>query len=81
VLDGRTQADWGLLTAGLRIIFSDMSENLESPPQPGAGDKTPPAKPEARPKPLTKPEEFGGPPGLEPTRYGDWERGGRCVDF
>ncbi len=28
-----------------------------------------------------KPVEFGGPPGPEPTRYGDWERNGRCVDF
>ena len=26
-------------------------------------------------------EEVGGPKGLEPTRYGDWERKGRCIDF
>ena len=25
--------------------------------------------------------EIGGPKGLEPTRYGDWEKSGRCVDF
>jgi hypothetical protein len=25
--------------------------------------------------------EVNGPKGLEPTRYGDWERKGRCVDF
>lgn len=25
--------------------------------------------------------EEGGPRGPEPTRYGDWERKGRCVDF
>ena len=25
--------------------------------------------------------EHGGPRGLEPTRYGDWERGGRASDF
>ncbi len=25
--------------------------------------------------------ELGGPKGEEPTRYGDWERGGRAVDF
>uniref|UniRef100_UPI00358F25FF succinate dehydrogenase assembly factor 4, mitochondrial n=1 Tax=Myxine glutinosa TaxID=7769 RepID=UPI00358F25FF len=25
--------------------------------------------------------EQGGPRGPEPTRYGDWERKGRCVDF
>jgi len=27
------------------------------------------------------PEEVGGPKGLEPTRFGDWERNGRCSDF
>ena len=27
------------------------------------------------------PEEVGGPAGPEPTRYGDWERKGLCVDF
>jgi hypothetical protein len=26
-------------------------------------------------------EEIGGPSGPEPTRYGDWERKGRCIDF
>lgn len=26
-------------------------------------------------------EEIGGPKGLEPTRYGDWERKGRAIDF
>ncbi|RLN11224.1 hypothetical protein C2845_PM09G03370 [Panicum miliaceum] len=25
--------------------------------------------------------EIGGPRGPEPTRYGDWERSGRCSDF
>lgn len=28
-----------------------------------------------------KPNESGGPKGLEPTRYGDWERKGIAVDF
>ena len=28
-----------------------------------------------------KPVEIGGPKGLEPTRYGDWEKAGRCIDF
>ncbi len=26
-------------------------------------------------------KEFGGPKGKEPTRYGDWEKNGRCIDF
>ena len=25
--------------------------------------------------------EVGGPKGAEPTRFGDWERAGRCIDF
>ncbi len=25
--------------------------------------------------------EIGGRKGLDPTRYGDWEKGGRCIDF
>ncbi|XP_010008325.1 PREDICTED: UPF0369 protein C6orf57 homolog [Nestor notabilis] len=29
--------------------------------------------------PVTK--ERGGPKGPEPTRFGDWERKGRCIDF
>lgn len=28
-----------------------------------------------------KQAETGGPEGLEPTRYGDWEKAGRCSDF
>lgn len=27
------------------------------------------------------PREIGGPEGPEPTRYGDWEKKGRCIDF
>jgi hypothetical protein len=29
----------------------------------------------------TQPREIGGPPGPEPTRFGDWEKKGRCIDF
>ncbi|NBC22598.1 MAG: DUF1674 domain-containing protein [Gammaproteobacteria bacterium] len=27
------------------------------------------------------PKEIGGRQGPDPTRYGDWEKGGRCIDF
>jgi hypothetical protein len=36
--------------------------------------KKPPAQ-----KPPVK--EIGGQEGPDPTRYGDWEKGGRCTDF
>ena len=26
-------------------------------------------------------KEIGGRKGPEPTRYGDWEKNGRCIDF
>ena len=28
-----------------------------------------------------KNKEIGGRDGPEPTRYGDWEKNGRCIDF
>lgn len=40
------------------------------------------------PDPSVKPErvqdgpgEIGGRDGPDPTRYGDWEKNGRCIDF
>ena len=50
-----------------------------TPPQPATSpEPSPPAEPAAKPK---QPLEFGGPKGPEPTRYGDWEKAGRCIDF
>ena len=56
---------------------------------PGAAKKAPakairkqPAEAGAAAKePDAKPPETGGRGGLDPTRYGDWEKDGRCVDF
>jgi hypothetical protein len=31
--------------------------------------------------PPAVPREIGGRDGPEPTRFGDWEKGGRCIDF
>jgi hypothetical protein len=47
------------------------------------------AKPTAKPEPEKpvppgqpkKVEEIGGPPGPEPTRYGDWQFNGKVTDF
>ena len=42
-------------------------------------------KPQNGPSSITRveqpPGEIGGPKGPEPTRYGDWEKGGRVSDF
>jgi hypothetical protein len=47
-----------------------------------------PDTPSVEPDPLAgraaavpRPPEIGGPPGPEPTRYGDWDKKGRCIDF
>ena len=61
----------------------------------GMSDDKPKASPEApagpakgadpaKPAPAEKPkkvEEIGGPPGPEPTRYGDWQFNGKVTDF
>lgn len=50
---------------------------------PPASAPVPDDKPAAKPQPAAKPpaDEIGGPEGAEPTRFGDWEKSGRCSDF
>jgi len=50
-------------------------------PQPGTGDRA--LLPEKGPgkKGEPAPREIGGRDGPDPTRYGDWEKNGRCIDF
>ena len=50
-----------------RIIGATAEAPLTDPRHPGDG---------AVPAP-----EVGGRDGPEPTRYGDWEKNGRCIDF
>jgi hypothetical protein len=52
----------------------DDPKTVTPAPQTAASAPAPAKKP-------VKPPEFGGPEGPEPTRFGDWERNGRCVDF
>jgi hypothetical protein len=44
-----------------------------------AGHAAPAPEPGQKPEPA--PREIGGRGGLDPTRYGDWEKNGRCIDF
>lgn len=41
----------------------------------------PPNTPVPEPEPIVAQDESGGPKGLEPTRYNDWENKGICWDF
>ena len=50
--------------------MSEQESSTEESTPTGTGEST-----EAKPK------EVGGPRGEEPTRYGDWEKNGRCIDF
>ena len=55
------------------------------------GQSTPEPAPEQAPVPAQEPAaaapeahealEIGGRAGPDPTRYGDWEKNGRCIDF
>jgi hypothetical protein len=57
-------------------------DRMDNDPKPDPSPKSVPKTVNDPAAPGTKPvAETGGPPGPEPTRYGDWERGGRCIDF
>ncbi len=58
-----------------KLSRDDKSETAETA-RPPADDKTPAA---AKSEP--GPEEIGGRDGPDPTRFGDWEKNGRCIDF
>lgn len=47
--------------------------------QPTAPPEAPPGEPATAPP--EAPAEIGGRDGPDPTRYGDWEKNGRCIDF
>src|SRR5690606_31539066 len=70
------------VTPGLRFcVLQGLSMIGQSPVVPEDEDA-----PEAAPsldKDAAKapPREIGGREGPEPTRYGDWEKNGRCIDF
>lgn len=38
-------------------------------------------EPAEQPAEPERPKEYGGRNGPDPTRYGDWEKNGRCIDF
>jgi hypothetical protein len=55
-----------------------MSESHRKSPE--AAPEVPP--PDTAPEPTRAvPRELGGRAGPDPTRYGDWEKNGRCIDF
>jgi hypothetical protein len=61
-------------------IDPDKNSSMQ-PPVPLPSDFSTSGADPAATAPAHTPREIGGPPGPEPTRYGDWERKGRCIDF
>ena len=55
---------------------SDASRQGADGPSPDSADR-PGSVTDERQRPV----EIGGRGGLDPTRYGDWEKNGRCIDF
>jgi hypothetical protein len=55
-----------------------MNAPQEKQPAPPSSPSVDPAP---QPEPQTPPREIGGRDGPEPTRFGDWEKAGRCIDF
>ena len=60
--------------------LDDPGRTTPGKPRHGTGASRRRQPRERRPVQPSAPE-IGGPKGPEPTRYGDWEKGGRCTDF
>lgn len=60
------------------VIWQNKWMQMPDPDQAPAGAV---GDPVPAPTVLPPPREIGGPPGPEPTRFGDWEKAGRCIDF
>jgi hypothetical protein len=61
-----------------------MLTTTKSARVPADGTQGPPEGPVGTPlagAPVAAPVEVGGRVGPEPTRFGDWEKSGRCIDF
>lgn len=65
--------------SGIPTTGTSMNVQTPAPATPPADTPTPAT--EAPPGSAQQAQEIGGPRGPEPTRYGDWERKGRCIDF
>jgi hypothetical protein len=61
-----------------RRHHGDMSDDKKPSASEAAKPEPPKSVPPEKPK---KVEEIGGPPGPEPTRYGDWQFNGKVTDF
>jgi hypothetical protein len=59
-------------------VIESMNDAQENQPEP---EPAAPKLTRTTPKEPLRPRELGGRDAPEPTRYGDWEKAGRCIDF
>lgn len=77
----------GALSGGQGGVILAKCTAMQNDPQgegrnASSGTDSPVERPSEQPRPVAAPPvEIGGPPGPEPTRFGDWEKNGRCIDF
>lgn len=57
-------------------MVMDTRDKTAADPKPSSKESD-----DAKPPPREKAREIGGRKGPDPTRYGDWEKNGRCIDF
>jgi hypothetical protein len=65
-------------SAGSPAITNDVVDSPAAQADPAAVGLATPQTPSPRTAPA---REHGGREGPEPTRFGDWEKAGRCIDF
>lgn len=78
----------GRFLANFATVTSTIEDPIAAPAAPCAVSAAAPvaapvAAPSAAPdgEPPRRMREIGGRDGPDPTRYGDWEKNGRCIDF
>jgi hypothetical protein len=62
--------------ADFRVESMNAPQEKQSEPA-----SSPTVDPATQPVVQKPPREIGGRDGPDPTRYGDWEKAGRCIDF
>jgi hypothetical protein len=55
-------------------VSGPAADSAPPPPEHSAGPPAPSGV-------VQVPREIGGRDGPDPTRFGDWEKNGRCIDF
>lgn len=69
-----------VITGGARYK-SAMADNTENPDTPACDEPTLPSTDSTGESNAIGSKDEHHPARLDPTRYGDWEKSGRCIDF